>query len=228
VENVKTTVNSTVLRDYPFEDQLELIEAGRDYLKDTLKVTPKVFVAGRWSENNDTIKALVRAGFTHDCSPPAGNKASHFDWSKLPRICMPYHPSERDYQKKGKVSLLILPISQFFPKGNVNPEVAHLVGLPWFKACFTEYYSQNLPLFHICLHSPCMTDPYFLSIMDEFFKFICKHKNVNFRFASEIRDCDYLFPKTKITPYIFAINQNMVNTLIRSRMKRLRAIVGRF
>jgi len=60
-EHVETSVNSTVLRDYPFKEQLELIETGRDYLRDTIKVEPKVFVAGRWSENNDTIKALIKS-----------------------------------------------------------------------------------------------------------------------------------------------------------------------
>jgi hypothetical protein len=141
-----------------------------------------------------------------DCSAMAQGSSYDFDWSKLPRICMPYHPSEFDYQDKGTIPLLIVPISQMFHAGNVNPEVIPTVGLSWLKACFSEYYKQGMPLFHICLHSPCMTDSYFLAGMDEFLAFISKHKNVNFIFASEVHEYSPVKPFTMLSPYILGIN----------------------
>ena len=198
-----------------------MIKAGKEYLEDKFGITPKTFVAGRWSINNDTIKALIRIGITHECSAPAHSKPCHYDWSKLPRICMPYHPSEKDYQKKGELPLLIVPISQMFHTGNVNPEVVPSVGLSWLKACFLEYYGQNMPLFHICLHSPCMIDKYFVFAMDDFLKFISKHKNVNFKFASEIEEYEEVNPKTSISPYLFGVNVTIMKTLIKALWTRI-------
>ena len=123
---------------------------------------------------------------------------------------MPYHPGERDYQEKGDLPLLIIPISQMFHAGNVNPEVVPKVGLSWLKACFTEYYSQGMPLFHICLHSPCMTDPYFLSAMDEFLGFIARHRDANFRFASEVHEHPPVSPATRVVPYLRGVNRNII------------------
>jgi hypothetical protein len=220
-EHCKQSINSTVLRDYPYKEQLEMIKSGKDCLEDVFGITPKSLVAGRWAINNDTVKALIKAGITHDCSAPAHSKANHYDWSKLPRICMPYRPSEKDYQKKGSLPLLIVPISQMFLAGSVNPEVVSSVGLSWLKACFLEYYKQDMPLFHICLHSPCMTDPYFISAMEDFLKFISKHKNIHFKFASEIEEYDEVNPKTNILPYLFRVNRHIIKTYskaIRSRI----------
>ena len=220
-EHCDQSYTSTVLRDYPYEEQIDMIQTGIDCIRDLLGVRPTTFVAGRWSIDNNTVKALITAGMSRDCSAPAHSAPCHYDWSKLPRICMPYYPSEYDYQVKGDLPLLIMPISQMFHAGNVNPEVVSLVGLSWLKACFLEYYKQDLPLFHICLHSPCMTDPYFISAMDDFLKFISKHKNIHFKFTSEIKEYDEVNPKTNILPYLFGINRNILKNYskaIRMRM----------
>ncbi len=219
-KHCKQSVNSTVLRDYPYEEQWEMIKTGKEYLADAFGIEPKSFVAGRWSINNDTVKALIEAGITHECSAPAHSKTDHNDWSKLPRICMPYHPSEEDYQEKGNLPLLIVPISQMLRSGNVNPEVVPIVGLPWLKACFTEYYRQNLPLFHICLHSPCMAEPYFISAMDELLKFISRHENIDFKFASEIEEYANITPRANISLYLSAVNRNIIGTFLKSRIFR--------
>ncbi len=210
-KHCEQSVSSTVLRDHSYSEQLNLIKTGKEYLSDFFGIEPKVFVAGRWSINNDTIKALIEAGITHDCSAPAHAKQAHYDWSRLPRICMPYTPNEKDYQEKGSLPLLIIPISQYFPSGNVNPEIIPFVGLPWLKACFLEYYKQDLPLFHICLHSPCMVDPYFISSMSELLNFISEHK-VKFRFASEVQEYGQTNPRTLITPYLFGLNMNIIKS----------------
>ncbi len=208
-EHCHQSSTSTVLRDYPYEEQLDMIQTGADCISDSLGVRPTTFVAGRWSIDNNTVKALITAGMERDCSAPAHSRPCHHDWSKLPRICMPYHPGEHDYQERGDLSLLIVPVSQMFHTGNVNPEVVPRVGLSWLKACFTEYYSQGIPLFHICLHSPCMTDPYFLSAMDEFLEFIAQHRSINFRFASEVGEYAPVSPSTRVAPYLLGVNKSI-------------------
>ena len=200
-EHCEQSLTSTVLMGYPYKEQLEMIKTGSDYLETKFGKKPSTFVAGRWSIDNNTVKALVNTGIERDCSAPAHSKPCHFDWSKLPRICMPYHPSEHDYQENGSIPLLIVPISQMlFHTGIANPEAVPNVGISWLKACFNEYYKQRMPLFHICLHSPCMTDPYFLAVMDELLAFISKHKNVNFIFASDVHEYNPVKPFTLIGP----------------------------
>jgi hypothetical protein len=123
---------------------------------------------------------------------------------------MPYHPSEYDYQEKGSIPFLIAPISQMFLGGSASPEVVPFLGCSWLKACFNEYYQQGMPLFHMCLHSPFMTDAYFLSIMEELLGFMSKHKNVNFRFASEIHEYSPVDSSTLISPYLYGINRKIL------------------
>jgi len=209
------------LRDYPYKEQYDMIKTGADFIEDEFGERPTTFVAGRWSLDNNTVKALIETGIKRDCSAPAHSKPCHHDWSKLPRICMPYHPSEQDYQEKGSLPLLIIPISQMLYAGNANPELVPQVGLSWLKACFTEYYSQRMPLFHICLHSPCMSDPYFLAVMDGFLDFISKHKNVNFIFASEVHEFNPVTPITRVSPYFFGMNMQMLKLGVGAVKKRL-------
>ena len=234
----RVPVKSIFLKDYSFDDQLEMIRVGKQSLQDMLSVDPKVFVAGMWSENTDTTKALIDAGFTHDCTPTAHQKTTYFDWSKLPRICMPYRPSEEDYQKKGALPLLYVPVSQMLVCESVNPEVIPLRGLSWLKACFLEYYEQDMPLFHICLHSPSMTDSYFVKALDEFLGFISKHE-VSFKFSSEIKDPGQLNPRTNLLPYLtcfhtfmltclhtFALNRSLAKTMLKAVIRRTFRISG--
>ena len=215
-EHSMQSLTSTVLRDFSYEEQLDMIKTGKDYLIDIFGIEPETFVAGKWSLNNDTVKALIKTGLTRDCSATDHQNLSVYDWSKIPRICMPYHPSPSDYQKKGDLPLLIIPISQMIYGGNVNPEVIPIYGFAWLKACFLEYYMQNMPVFHICLHSPCMTDQYFVSEMDNFLKFISEHKNINFKFASEIEESKGVSPKTNILPYISGFNWKIAKVGIKA------------
>lgn len=197
-----------------------MIKTGKEYLEHELGIKPKVFVAGRWCEDNNTIKALVELGFTHSCSAVPYSRCNYYDWSRLPRICMSYHPSPEDYQKRGNLPLLIIPISRTLLGGNVNPEEEPSIGLPWLKACFSEYYKQDLPLFHICLHSPCVTTPYFISVIDELLNFVSQHKKINFRFASEIVEYEPVSPRTNILPYIFGINKDFIKTYAKEIVRK--------
>jgi len=222
-EHCRQSLDSSVLSDYPYEEQLYMVEKGKAYLEAEFGVEVKTFVAGRWSLNNDTVKALVRAGISRDCSALAQTKQNYYDWSDLPRICMPYHPSAENYQEAGDLPLLMIPISQMLFAGNVDPEVEPLVGLPWLKACFLEYYWQNLPLFHICLHSACMTNAYYISVMDDFLEFISRHANIEFKFASEIEQYNVKDPKTNILPYLFTgVNWKIISSFIKMKILRRR------
>ena len=215
---------STVLRDYSYNEQFGMIKMGKDHIKEQLDIDSKFFVSGRWSVNNDTIRALINAGFTHDCSAPPHSKPCHHDWSRLPRICMPYHPSERDYQVRGGLAILLIPISQLPIGSSMNPENAPFVGLPWLKACFIEYSNLNVPLFHICLHSPAMTDCYFYKIMDELLKFISKY-DVKYKYVSEIKEYRYceLTIKPDILPYIKSINKELIKYLATNSIQNFKA-----
>lgn len=214
-ENCKQSKNSTILPDYSYEEQFFMIKTGKEYLINMLGREPKVFVAGRWSENNDTIKALVENGFTHDCSAPSHSKSDHYDWSLLSRICLPYHPDKDDYQKSGVLPILIAPISQTLFGGTVSPEGVITYGFNWLKSCFLEYYKQNVPLFHICLHSPSMTDDFYISIMDRLLSFISKHENINFKFASKIKEYPPEIFRTNIAPYFSGINKYFIKAALK-------------
>lgn len=218
-DHCKQSSISTALQDHSYSEQFDMIKTGKEYIKSKLGIDPKVFVAGRGSLNNDTIRALVENGLTHDCSAIASKKLPYFDWSKLPRICMPYHPSSEDYQKKGDSPILIIPASQTILKRPIAPESVPGYGFSWFKVCFSEYYKQGAPLFHIFTHSPAMTDPYYLSVMDNFLSFISKHDNINFRFASEIKEYPARNFKTELLPYLLSPNKEIVKTIIKKLLK---------
>lgn len=213
--------DSVVLKDHSYEEQFCLIKKGKELIEETFNVIPRSFIAGKWSINNDTIQALIKLGFTHECSAPAHAKACHHDWSRLPRICMPYHPKNNDYQQRGDLPILIVPISQMFPLGSVSPEIVPIYGLSWLKACFLEYYTQEIPLFHICLHSPCMTDPYYLSVMNKLLKFMSAY-DVTFKCAGDLREYKEISPKTKLTPYLLSVNSQIVMTSAKYLLKMAR------
>ncbi len=206
---------STAMLDHPYSEQFLMIKTGKELLKDKLGVDSKVFVAGRGSFNSDTARSLVENGFTHDCSAIANKKLPYFDWSKLKRMCMPYHPSSEDYQKKGNLPLLIVPASQVIFKSAIAPESIPSYGLSWFKVCFLEYYKQGAPLFHIFTHSPAMTGSYHLPQMETFLSFISKYAHINFKFASEIKEYPPINLKTDLLPYALNINKEVIKTIFR-------------
>lgn len=214
-EHCKQSSGSTVLRDYSYGEQLEMIKAGRDRIREVLEVDATTHVAGRWSINNDTVKALADAGITHDCSATPGKKAAHYDWSRLPRLCMPYHPSADDYQSYGNLSLTEVPISQTLLGFNVNPEEASVAGLPWLKACYDEYRRAGAHTFQMCLHSPCMTDAFFLQTIDGMLMKL--KKEATFRLAGDADTSGNNDVSKRVVPYLTALNL----TLMKSAVKRL-------
>lgn len=210
-EHCRMSSASSVLRDYPYDEQLGMIKAGKERILETLGVEPRTFVSGRWSVNDDTVKALIRTGFTHECSAAPHKKPRHYDWSRLPRICMPYRPSASDYQEKGDLPLLMVPVSQTLMGASVSLEIVPALGRKWLESCFMEYYDQGLPLFHICLHSPCMADPYYIEQMDALLRFIARH-DVAFKRASEVEEYTGVRPRASVLPYIFGLNGSAART----------------
>lgn len=182
----KQSTDMTVLPAFPPEEQTRMIEVGKHYIWGRFGITPRTFVAGRWGVNNATVRALITNGMTRDCSAMAHHKEGHYDWSKLKRVNPPYYPSEQDYQARGELPLLMLPISQMVKGGCVNPEVARVYGLVVLKLAFLEYYHKRQSLFHICLHSACMTDAFYAGVMDKFLAFIASHKRIEWKTASEV------------------------------------------
>jgi hypothetical protein len=59
-----------------------------------------------------------------------------------------------------------------------------------------------------------MEDDYFISAMDDLIHFISKHKNINFRFVSEIKEYPENNFKTNLLPYIFRVNKNILKTYL--------------
>lgn len=129
---------------------------------------------------------------------------------------MPYHPNSEDYQLKGSLPLFIVPVSQGLLGASANPEEARAFGLPWLKACFEEYYSRKAPVFHIALHSPTMTDSFYINVMESFLSFIASHKDIHFRFVSEIHE----YPEKKILPNALAYLKGLNGTILKSVLLR--------
>lgn len=220
-EEMNISNKSTFLKDYSYEEQLKMIRLGKELISTVFNKDPKVFVAGRWSLNNDTIKALLAEGFTHECSAVANSKSKNFDYSNLNRICMPYNPSPANYQREGNLPILMVPISKMINSVIVNPEVIPHYGISWLKACFLEYYKQGAPLFHICVHSPCLTDCNFIEYMDDLLSFISKHE-ISFKFASEIKKYPEYNSYSDVLPYVTRINKNLLKTCYLDLKSRIR------
>ena len=217
-EHCAQSTNSSGLARFPYREQLDMIRVGREYVKRELGEDPKVFVAGRWSFNNDTGKALCELGFTHDCSAVPGLRRDDYDWAKLPRIMPPYHPAPHDYQERGSLALLCIPASMALGGVIVSPESASRAGLAWLKACFLEYYKQGVPIFHIQLHSPAMTDSYYTHALDSLLSFMGGMPNIHFRFVSEISEYPEQTFHTELVSYLRGVNPIILKTGIQHLM----------
>jgi hypothetical protein len=208
-------VRSLSLRDYDFSSQKAMILTGKEIIEDVMGARPRTFAAGMWSVGNETVKALAELGFSHDCSPYPGLVRDYCDWGKLPRIRMPYKPSEHDYQLDGDVNIVIVPVSGEITGGIVSPE--NRVGLGFLKAAFQEYYEMSMPVFHIAFHSPSMTSRYYRQVFSELVNYISKY-DVRFCPASEVR------PQRKkisvhtnaLLPYLKNLDPDALSYLLRS------------
>ena len=66
-----------------------------------------------------------------------------------------------------------------------------------------------------------MTDPYFISAMENIISFISKHENIRFKFSSEIGEYKEKELKTNIFPYLLGLNKKIVKSYLRKATKTL-------
>lgn len=171
------------LRGYAFDKQRAMIATGKSAVHAYLDIVPKTFVAGKWSVGNETVRALVELGFSHDASGCPKFTSSCCDWRKLPRICAPYKPSRDDYQAAGDITITMVPVSKEITTGVISPESN--IGLGFLRAAVREYVKLNVPLLHIAFHSPALTSPRFQRSFRELLQLTSDFK-ANYRPLSEI------------------------------------------
>lgn len=143
---------------YSVGDQRRLIEAALDAHADGLGRLPKLFVAGRWSEDATTVRLLADAGITHDGSVLPGYRSGCADWSRVPRLAQPYAPDGMDYQRQGSAPLTYLPVYQGLWGHHLTPETIRELGPSYFKAAIREAQIGGADVVHIFFHSPLGLD----------------------------------------------------------------------
>ena len=144
---------------YAPAEQALLITAGRELFEERMGRSPRLFVAGRWSEDAATGALLRKEGFTHDGSALPGYRSPCADWSRLPRLAQPYSPAPEDYQARGSEPYVYLPVYQGLWGDHLTPETLRDLGVSHFKAAFKEALVGAADIVHIYFHSPLALDP---------------------------------------------------------------------
>jgi len=206
------------LSQYSLKEQSQIIECSSTLFEEKFHSLPLLFVSGNWSENNATIRILEKNHFLYDLTPLPGAKGHVCDWTRLKRISLPYHPSPDDYQSRGSLKLLMIPVSLTILKEVLGPESEPSQGMGFLKAGFEEYYSQNIPVLHVSLHSPAMTSRYYLAVLEELFAFISRHKNVEYGLPTG-ESCSQ--PKTNYLPYLRRMNRSTTRTTVHAIWRRI-------
>jgi len=140
-------------------EQAHLIAAGRQIFEERIGRSPRLFVAGCWSEDANTALILRQEGFTHDGSALTGYYSRCADWSRLPRLAQPYSPTADDYQGRGSEPYVYLPVYQGLWGHHLTPELLRDLGVSYFKAAFKEALLGAAEVVHIYFHSPLALDP---------------------------------------------------------------------
>lgn len=160
-----TKLSTDCLANYSRNDQAVLIRTAKDIFEESEGRSPRTFVAGRWSENDATVDLLSREGLAYDGSPLPGHVSDCADWRNLPRLAQPYTPSQGNYQGRGSLRILHIPVFQGLWGHYLTPENIHLLGVSYFVAAMREAKIGGSEVVHVFFHSPMAVDPYFL---DEF------------------------------------------------------------
>ncbi len=159
-ERVRDRVRIThdCLGRYSAEDQAILLHAAREVYEEKQGRSPRLFVAGRWSEDSATMGLLHEEGFTHDASPLPGHRSPCADWSGLPRMAQPYHPAADDRQRSGSEPLLYIPVYRGLWQDYMTPERIRSLGPSYFKAALKEAQVGGADVIHFFFHSPLGLD----------------------------------------------------------------------
>lgn len=155
-------VDSDCLAHYSAADQGKLVAAGCDAFTEAQGRNPTLFVAGNWSENDDTLRLLEAAGIRYDGSALPGHVSACDDWGRLPRLAQPYRPSREDHQIPGDSSIICVPVFQGFWGDYLTPEDLHDLGVRYFMAALKEAAVGGARVVHIYFHSPMALEPFFL------------------------------------------------------------------
>jgi hypothetical protein len=219
--------NDDNLRGYGFEKQRAMIAAGKAMVQDSLGVIPRTFVAGKWSVGNETVRAMVELGFTHDASGCPKFSSPSCDWSRLPRICMPYKPSADDYQAPGDVKMIMVPTSKEITTGIISPE--NRIGLTFLRGAIREYVKLNVPLLHMTLHSPALTSPIFRNTFNEMLQLISQF-NVNYRPLSDVVPTEgkVLKYSAQVSQYLMNLDTTSLSYLMRQAIEHSKRRLIRF
>ena len=143
---------------YAADEQGQLIRAARQVFEDVVGRSPRLFVAGRWSEDSSTTVLLQEEGFTHDASALPGHRSPCADWSRLPRLAQPYHPAAEDRQRAGGERLLYLPVCRGLWQDYMTPERIGDVGRSYFEAALKEAQVGGAEVIQFYFHSPLGLD----------------------------------------------------------------------
>ncbi len=144
---------------YPPAEQALLIAAACESFEARMGRRPRLFVAGRWSEDATTAALLRKEGFTHDGSALPGYRSPCADWSRVPRLAQPYSPASDDPQKRGSEPYVYLPVFQGVWGHHFTPETLRDLGVSYFKAALKEAQVGGADIVHIYFHSPLGLDP---------------------------------------------------------------------
>lgn len=158
----RVVLSSDCLATYDHMGQSLLIEAAKGVFESYVGRAPRVFVAGRWSENDTTLSLLRESGFEFDGSPLPGHRSECADWSRIPRLAQPFSPNSSDYQARGSLPYLYIPVSQGMWNHYLTPELIHLLGVSYFRAALKEASVGRADVVHFYFHSPMAIDSFFL------------------------------------------------------------------
>ncbi len=144
---------------YSESDQRVFVDTACEIYRNEVGRDPKLFVAGRWSENGATARLLSRAGFTHDASALPGYHTECADWSGVPRLAQPFaiHPSGA--AGDGRERITLLPVYEGLWGHHLTPETIRDLGVSYYKAALLEAHVGGADMVQFYLHSPLALDP---------------------------------------------------------------------
>ena len=151
-------VRHDCLGQYTPEEQSVLLHEAREVYEEVLGRSPRLFVAGRWSEDAATPGLVSKEGFTHDASVLPGHRTPCADWSRIPRLAQPYHPSAEDRQRRGSEPLLYVPVGRGLWHDYMSPERIRALGRSYFEAALKEAQVGGADVLHFYFHSPLGLD----------------------------------------------------------------------
>lgn len=154
----RVRVDHDGLARYPPKAATILIHEGRMVFEERYGRSPRLFVAGRWSEDTTTAMLLRQEGFTHDGSALPGFRSPYSDWSRLPRLAQPYAPAAEDYQARGSEPYNYFPVYQGLWGHHLTPERLIDLGVSYFKAALKEAQVGSADVVHLYFHSPLALD----------------------------------------------------------------------